>query len=78
MKNLVVKVSRSDYESVTICDRNKNSKQELKSISINADNQLEIITDKRNLVINEKDILKIENYNSYSTVYTKKIIILIW
>ena len=77
MKNLVVKVSRSDYESVTICDRNKNSKQELKSISINADNQLEIITDKRNLVINEKDILKIENYNSYSTVYTKKIIILI-
>lgn len=78
MKNLVVKVSRSDYESVTICDRNKNSKQELKSISINADNQLEIITDKRNLVINEKDILKIENYNSYSTVYTKRIIILIW
>ena len=52
MKNLVVKVSRTDYESVTICDRNKNSKQELKSISINADNQLEIITDKRNLVIN--------------------------
>ena len=78
MKNLVVKVSRSDYESVTICDRSNNSKQELKSISINADNQLEIITDKRNLVINEKDILKIENYNSYSTVYTKKIIILIW
>lgn len=78
MKNLVVKVSRSDYKSVTICDRSKNSKQELKSISINADNQLEIITDKRNLVINEKDILKIENYNSYSTVYTKKIIILIW
>lgn len=78
MKNLVVKVSRSDFKSVTICDRNKNSKQELKSISINADNQLEIITDKRNLVINEKDILKIENYNNYSTVYTKKIIILIW
>ena len=78
MKNLVVKVSRSDYESVTICDRNKNSKQELKSISTNADNQLEIITDKRNLEKNKKDILKIENYNNYSTVYTKKIIILIW
>ena len=78
MKNLVVKVSRADFKSVTICDRSKNSKQELKSISINADNQLEIITDKRNLVINEEDILKIENYNSYSTVYTKKIIILIW